>query len=914
VRPAEWSLASTLCAYFFLLMALQHLLKPPRNAYFLSTAGAANLPWAYIASAAFSALATLAYGRWVAPLARPRQILGTLAVIAATLVGFWVLLQEPGVWVAGAFYVWIQAFGLLLVSQFFLLGNDLYDPRQAKRIYGFIGAGGLAGGVVGAAGAGFLANEIGSANLLWLGVALLGGCAALWVRISRLGGYGAAAQAEVQERRPAPAASVAGGFAALRRVPHLQMIAIVLFLSVLASTFVDLLYNAAVEAAHPDREEQTEFIGQSFAIFNGIAFGAQLFLVSPALRYLGVAGALLALPAGLGLGVVSLLLLPGLWTASVAKGADTGLQYSIDQSAREILYLPVPTVLVQRAKPFIDVVVRRSADGLAGVLLMAGGSAALGVRGLSLATLGLIGLWTGAVWGVGRTYRRALERLLTVRDTDLEVAVDASLDSASVRNLLDQLDPAVEAERIHFALDLLRGFPPRVLHDRAFSLLEHPDPSVRARVIELLMAVAGSEEAERVKALAQDPDPRVRSRAVLLLTRVEWNGRLADIEGWLESGNEYLIEAALTAMLLDEDPARRERAARAISRLVRQVGELGLPARVAVPRALGRIPGKDPLQRHLETLLSDGHPQVVDAAIASAGAVTRRDLIPALLPHLEPRRTRPAARRALAAYGEAAIPDLAAALRDPELALEIRRWLPGVFAEIGTRAAYRALLEGLPAITIGRHRHYALKALNKMRRRHPRWVISIEMIRAEIDRELATAYDAERMLTTLERERSSGELPGLPAEALRNALSYLAETTIERAFRLQGLFYSPQTIYFAYTGLTAGRTAYAAHALELLETALNREDAAHILPLIDPDVTPERRVEIGRQWYPLKDQGLAEDLEEIFHSGEPWLQAYAAALAIEVFPERLGPELERLAASGAALVRPLARREARERR
>jgi ATP/ADP translocase len=907
VRPREWPVASALFGYFFLLGALQHLLKPPRNAYFLSTAGAVNLPWAYIASAGFSVLATLAYARWVAPLSRRRQILGSQGLIALTLVVFWILLQQPSAWVAGAFYVWIQVFGLLLLSQFFLLGNDLFDPRQAKRIYGFIGAGGLAGGVAGSAAAGFLANEIGSDNLLWLGVALLVGCAGLALKVFRAGRFRSAGKTG-QEGRDTDGENVVGGFGVLRRVHHLQMIALLLFLAVLASTFVDWIYNAAVEAAHPDRDEQTEFIGQSFAIFNGIAFGAQLLLVSPAMRYLGLAGALMALPLGLGFGVVSLLVLPGLWTATVAKGADTGLQYSIDQSAREILYLPVPTPLVQRAKPFIDVVVRRLADGVAGVLLLAGGSVAVGVRGLSLVTLALIGMWALAVVGVRRSYRRAIEKLLSVRDIDLEEAVEESFDSQSMRQLMAELEPTVEADRIEFALGLLRGFRPELLRDRALALLEHPEGSVRARALDLLTEIAGPAEAERARSLAEDPDSRVRASATLLLTRVERNGRMASLESWLDSGDEHLIEAALTAMLLHGDDGARDRASQAISRLVRQVGEDGVPARVAVARALGRIPGKDPLHHHLETLLRDAQPQVVEAAIASAGAAPRRDLIEPLLPHLASRQSRAAARHALAAGGEAGLPDLAAALRDPDLSPEIRRWLPGVFVEIGTRAAYRTILDGLPAIMIGQHRLYALKALNKMRRRHRRWTMGPEVVRSELERELAGAYDVERRLATLTAVRETEEAPPGPTEALTAALGYLAALTIERAFRLQGLLYPPRTIYFAYTGLTGGDTLHAAHALELLETALKREDASRILPLIDPDVPVARRVEIGRQWYPLKEQGIAEDLKDILAEGEPWQQAYAAELAGAMFPERLGPELERLAASGPPLVRPLARR------
>jgi AAA family ATP:ADP antiporter len=907
VRPHERPIAWTLFGYFFLLGALQHLLKPPRNAYFLSTAGAVNLPWAYIASAVFSVFATLAYARWVAPLSVRRQIVGSQALVAVTLVLFWALLQRPDAWVAGAFYIWIQVFGLLLVSQFFLLGNDLFDPRQAKRIYGFIGAGGLAGGILGAAAAGFLANEIGSDNLLWLGVAMLVGSMWLAFRVFRVGQFRKASRPSPEVRSSSSEPAV-GDFRVLRHVPHLQMIALLLFFGVLASTFVDWLYNAAVEAAHPDREEQTEFIGQSFAIFNAIAFGAQLFLVSPVMRYLGLGGALMAYPLGLGLGVGSLLVLPGLWTASVAKGADTGLQYSIDQSAREILYLPIPTPLVQRVKPFIDVVVRRLADGVAGVLLLAGGAAALGVRGLSLITFALILMWIAAVVGVRRSYRRAIEKLLTVRDVDLEEAAEESLESVSIRQLMTQLDPSAPTDRVEFTLSLLRGFRPELLRERALMLLDHPDSSVRAHAIDLLAPVAGPTEVERARVLAEDPDSRVRARAMLLLAGVERNGRLARLESWLDSGDEYLIEAALSAMLVNGDDAARDRASQAVSRLVRQVGDDGVPARAGVARALGNLPGRDPLQRHLETLLGDSHPHVLEVAIASAGSVPRRDFIEPLLPHLEARQTRAATRRALAAYGEPGLPDLAAALRDPDLTPEVRRWLPGVFVEIGTRAAYRTILDGLPAITVAQHRLYALKALNKMRRRHVRWTMAQDVVRSELDRELAAAYDAERKLAALGAALDSGDAPRGLAEPLAAALGYLARIQIERAFRLQGLLYSPRTIFFAYIGLTGGDTVHAAHALELIETALTREDASRLLPLIDPDVPPARKVEIGRQWYPLKDQGLAEDLKDILADDEPWLQAYAAGLAGAMFPERLGAELERLAASGPPQVRPLARR------
>ncbi|MDX1661463.1 MAG: cyclic nucleotide-binding domain-containing protein, partial [Gemmatimonadota bacterium] len=278
---------------------------------------------------------------------------------------------------------------------------------------------------------------------------------------------------------------------------------------------------------------------------------------------------------------------------------------------------------------------------------------------------------------------------------------------------------------------------------------------------------------------------------------------------------------------------------------------------------------------------------------------------------LEDGHRRPLARRALAAFGEAGLPYLSAALRDPDLPLDVRRWVPGVFVSIETPAAYRALVEGLPALGAGSHRLYALKALNKIRRRRPRWNVPAEPVRSELDRELADAYDLERQITVATAARRSGEAPEPQIELYEAALRDAAAAAIERAFRLQGLVYPPKTIYFAYAGLTEGDTTHSAHALELLETSLERSDAARLVPLIDPDLTPERRAELGREWYDLRTSDLAEDLERVLEAGEDWLRSYAVALAAALYPERLGPELGRLASSGPAPVRTVARHASR---
>ena len=911
VRSDEWPLVFTLFGYFFLLTSTQHLLKPARNAFFLTTAGSGNLPWAYIAGAVVSVVSTTVYARWVTPLDRRGQTIGSLLFSLGTIVIFRLLLVNPTAWTAGAFYVWFNVFTLVLVSQFYMLSGDLFDPRQAKRTFGFIGTGGLVGGVIGSAVAGFLAEPLGTGNLMWLGCLQLLLCAVLAARVFRIGQLRGG---QARQRPERGARAVAGGFDVIRRVPHLRMIAVMVFTAVLVSTFVDWLFSAAVEEAFPDRPQQAEFFGQIFAAYNLLAFLFQLFFVSWMLRALGVVGTLFALPLGMGGGVAWMLLAPGLWAASAAKGADQTLRYSVDQAAREILYLPVPTILKQRARPFIDVVANRGGDAVVGVLILAlSGTAILAGRGPAMIAMGLVTVWLLAVIGVRRTYRQALEKLLSVRDVDLEAAVEENLDSDTARQVTATLTPDAPAEEVHYALDVLKVIPPAGLHREMRGLVDHPDPAIRARALEALAVIADPADAEAARPHLDDPDPRVRALALHLLCRADPPAWLARVEETLESDEPESVEIAIADLIRFGDSAQARAAADRLSRLVRRRGDRDAPFRRACARALSRIPADHPLQLQLEPLLADADVDVVKAALVSAGRAARRDLVTPILAHLGSRETRALARDALAAYGEDGLPLLSAALRDPRLSEDLRRWLPGVFVQLGTRAAYRALLEGLSALAVSKHRLYALKALNKMRRRHPSWDVSLPLVRSELAQELEASYGTERQLATLQaglNERAASGTAGdgvSVGKAYESALAYQATSTIERAFRLQGLIYSPQTIYFAYAGLTAEDADYSAHALELLETALAREDAARLMPLIDPDLTPARRAEIGRQWYPVDDHDLEEDLERVLESGEPWLQAYAIGLAEAEFPQQLAPDLERLATSGDPMVRPLAR-------
>ena len=108
----------------------------------------------------------------------------TLTGIVVLLLLFWALLRTGWEEVAVGLYVFGQILGILLISQFWTLANDIYDARQAKRLFGFIGGGASLGGALGSGLTRYLAERVGTIDLLLLSAAAVAGCVVIVLLIS----------------------------------------------------------------------------------------------------------------------------------------------------------------------------------------------------------------------------------------------------------------------------------------------------------------------------------------------------------------------------------------------------------------------------------------------------------------------------------------------------------------------------------------------------------------------------------------------------------------------------------------------------------------------------------------------------------------------------------------------------------
>ena len=178
IRAGEGARVFSMFLYIFLLIASLMIVKPIRSALFLVKIGNEKLPYVYVLVAVFSAGIAFLYSRYAKKYRINRIITMTLLISMACLLAFWFLIHfgYKGEWLLYTFYTWVAIFAVVTTTQFWLLANVLFNAREARRLFGLLVAGSIAGGIFGGYSANILASRLGSENLIFLCIAFLAVC------------------------------------------------------------------------------------------------------------------------------------------------------------------------------------------------------------------------------------------------------------------------------------------------------------------------------------------------------------------------------------------------------------------------------------------------------------------------------------------------------------------------------------------------------------------------------------------------------------------------------------------------------------------------------------------------------------------------------------------------------------------
>ena len=419
VKVEAHELSTVLAAFFlfFFVLGSYFAVRPVREtiATLLGRAYVADL-WLY--TAAFSIAIVPAFGWLVARIRRGVLLPWIYAFVALIFVavGFVFRADEGSRTVGAFFYVWISVLNLMLVSLFWSFLLEVFSSAQAKRLFGFISAGGTAGALAGPVMTRLAVDSVGNSGILFIGaVGFLGAivCQRILIRIWMSGE--AAGTALPRQETSVDAATGGNPFAGIGivlRSPFLWGIAMFVVLLSAANTFVYFEQLRIVEETFSDTGRRTQIFANIDIVVQSLTILTQVFLTGRIASSLGVRALLTLVPCAMVVGFVALAMAPVLSVVLVVLTIRRWGEYALVRPGREMLFSTFDTETKYKAKNFIDVPVYRAADYVGGQAKTALDVLGSGPTGASLVAAALAALWVVLGWFLGRVYDRAPERTL----------------------------------------------------------------------------------------------------------------------------------------------------------------------------------------------------------------------------------------------------------------------------------------------------------------------------------------------------------------------------------------------------------------------------------------------------------------------------------------------------------------------
>jgi AAA family ATP:ADP antiporter len=412
-RRGELRAGILLFWFFFLTIGVFQILKPLKNGLFVEHYGAELELYAKLANIVVALAGVAVVSHLFRRVERQNLIGGNAIFFAVSFVLLGFFLRRPDHVSVWSFYLLGDLLSTMMVAAFWAYLTDIADLDQAKRLFGPIGAGGVLGGWAGSAVPKTLLDNLGSGGLLLLCAAMMGVVAWLIYAAERRVGRSAAfrKRQEVRRDRPAPgggARDAIEGAGLVVSSKYLLAIAGMMAFYEVTSQVMDFQFKLASQT-FPDAEQTQAFLADIYFYANLLSVAVQFLAVSFVLRALGLTTALLILPVALLGGAGGFMLAPSLWTVSLMVILDNGLNYSLQQTARESLFTPLSREAKYKARAFINMFVQRLAKGLGIVGVIGLEALGFGVPSLSAVAIGSLIFLALCGWYAGRRFPELCE-------------------------------------------------------------------------------------------------------------------------------------------------------------------------------------------------------------------------------------------------------------------------------------------------------------------------------------------------------------------------------------------------------------------------------------------------------------------------------------------------------------------------
>jgi len=800
VRPGETSTSLLMFLYFFLITSSAYVIKPVKISLYLEWLEPNTLPYAYLLTALIIGFFVSLNSKLLHAMKRQLYISLSLVFFILNLFIFWLLFKQQWPWVSMVYWVWSDIFMVTSVTQFWILINDIYTPRQAKRLIGFLVSGGLLGGIGGSLLAALLARNIGTEKLLLICPLMLFFCLIIINLVSRLQQTEKREESEASVEQKKPKVTYGKSFQLLRKNRHLMLLSGIMTVAIVVTTLVDFQFNSYVEMTFSDMKDlRTAFLGTFFTILLIFSYLLHLLSTNRILKNFGIRTALLIAPFFLLIGSLVIFLVPLsslIYWAVLVKGTDKSLSHSLSQSVRELLYIPIDPEIKYKVKVFIDMFVNKFAKGLGALIILLFFSVLnFTIRQMSFIAIIFILAWVFLNLLITKEYVNIVKKHLKIKWQDADKFIREKIDIDMTKLVFDTIQ-SKKRSSVLYAMNLFDLFKKEKLSPELKKIISYKSDEVLASSMDSLLELDG-------EALLPETDDSLEDES--LNTQVK---EIMSLDVYQELMREH-IDQVISDESKEAEVSKMEAA-----------------------KVLGMMKSSSTLVHSLSRLLKDKSPEVIRYAVESAGNLKSREFVPLIIQHLSKPSTERVASKALIEFGSKITGTLKDYLGAPEENLRLRRAIPDILCRIGTQRAADLLTLELRKKSRDVETEI-IEAMYKMKSKDPEISFQKKIIFSEIISIIRKSY-----ITLIEmHDLMSDEKKAYLAKDLESNLA----RSLKHIFELLSLVYPHEDIIRAYQNICAGTKKAIDYSIELLENMIKREIKEVLLPLID-DIPFEDKV------------------------------------------------------------------------
>ena len=473
IKPEERAPTFILMLMFFCIIVSSITSSSARDTFFLTQFDKTLLPLMFAAVAVIMVGAITIYNRVASNLDLVRVIFLSSTFFCLTL--FIIMLNLRGI-VIPIFYAWTDVIISITILQFWLLAGEIFNPRQAKRLFSFIGIGGSIAGI----SSGYLirpfVKNYGAENLLIPTIAMI---AMIALFASFLQPYRSVKSVTKSKAKPTVKQKTVFD-------SYLKSILVMVCSAAICSRIIEYQFKITAVNSYAASEDLAAFFGDYYMVLNALTLIMQLFLTGYILHHFGVLVGLLLLPLGLAIGSLSFLVIANLSSIFVARLFDQAFKFSIQSTSNEILWTPIQKQKARRVKPLIDSSIKSIAEGIIGIIIyfiiVTNLLPSDKIYLLSIPVVLTTGLWISNNFRIKKKYLSTLEKAISHRHLNLENINLDTTDSHIVNTIENALNDNDISKQL-FAIDLIKNLPLQKWRKTLNKLVEHGTFEVQKQLL-----------------------------------------------------------------------------------------------------------------------------------------------------------------------------------------------------------------------------------------------------------------------------------------------------------------------------------------------------------------------------------------------------------------------------------------------